>query len=161
MRQWKKLVMVLAVALVGLSVVAVAYAQTNQRDTKQTRGACRAALTEDPAALKAMQELREEHQKEMLAWRDKYGADPSTAEAREAFSQLREEHWNDMRALLEKYGVDVPDAQGPGMGRGVGGCGGGGGCQGAGFGQGASAGQGAGYGQGAGMMGGGMMGGTY
>lgn len=147
MWQGKKLVIVLAVVLLGLSVAAGAYAQTTKRDGTRTRGACRGALTRDPAALKAMQELRDEHQKQMQAWRDKYGADPASPEARDAFRHLREEHWNDMRALLEKYGAAVPDARGRGLGRGFGGCCGGGGCQG-------GAGQGAGYGQGAGMMGG-------
>ncbi len=152
MRHWKTLAVAAVVAVIALSIVAVAYAQTGKRDGAQRRGAC-GALMSNPKALQAMRELRVEHQKEMQAWRDKYGADPSTAEAQNALRQLRQEHWNDMRALLKESGVDAPDGLGHGM-MGAGsraGCGlTGGGCGGSGTG----GGTGAGYG-------GGMMGTTY
>ena len=159
MRHWKTLAVAAVVAAIALSIVAVAYAQTGNRPGVQRRAGC-GALMSNPKALKAMQELRVEHQKEMQAWRDRYGAEPNSAEAQDALRQLRQEHWNDMRALLKKLGVNVPDGAGPGMMGSGAGCGvaGGGGCGG----PGTSAGSGAGYG--GGMMGGGyggMMGGTY
>ena len=84
-------------------------------DTARTRqgGVCR-QLMNDPKALKAMQALRAEHLKDMQAWNDKYGADPTSAAAQKALRELRQEHWNDMRQLLKKYGITLPD-RGPGM----------------------------------------------
>ena len=81
----------------------------------------------NPKALRAMQELRVEHQKDMQAWSAQYGADPSSAEAQAALQKLREEHWNDMRALFKKFGVKVPGTARSwrhDAGLGAGGCGG-------------------------------------
>jgi hypothetical protein len=153
MRRWKSLVVAAVVAVVGLAVVAAAVGQTGDRDVSPRRAAC-GALMGDPAALKAMRELRAEHRAELQAWRDKYGDDPGASDAKTALQKLREEHRRDMRALLERFGVEVPDGAGSGMmgGRGAG-CGSGCGAGGA---------SGAGYG---GMMGAGygaaMMRGTY
>ena len=153
--RWKTIVIAVMVAAIGLSVVAAAYGATKTTRAGKGRAAC-GALMKNPQAVKDMQVLRAEHQKEMRAWRDKYAGDPSGAEAQAALKALRTEHWNDMKALFEKYGVALPANAGPGacgggngmMGGGSGGCGGGG-CAG---------------GNGNGMMGGGngMMGGcTY
>jgi hypothetical protein len=68
-------------------------------------GACR-SLMSDPTALREMQVLRAQHQADMQAWFDKYGADPASAAARAALAKLRAEHWNDMRSL-KKHGIDV------------------------------------------------------
>jgi hypothetical protein len=156
---WKTIAVVAAVAVIALSVVAVAYGatRTSSPGPAAGSGAC-GALMRDAKGLEAMQALSTEHRAEMQAWYDQYGPDSSSAEAKAALRQLREEHWNDMQDLFKKLGIEAPAGQGPGGGmmRG-GGCGGagvgqGGGCGGAGVGQGA--------GCGGGMMGsGGMMGG--
>ena len=89
----------------------------------------------------------------MQNWSDKYGSDPSSAEAQAALQTLRQEHWNDMRDLFKKYGVTAPQGAGPASGQRSGGCGGA--CGGYGSGSGT---QGTGYGMmgsGSGMMGGG------
>ena len=62
----------------------------------------------NPKAVKAMQELRAEHQKEMQAWTEQYGSDPSSAEAQAALQKLRQEHWNDMRGLFKRFGIKAP-----------------------------------------------------
>jgi hypothetical protein len=97
-------------------------------------GACR-SLMSDPAAVKAMLTLREEHLKDMQAWWGKYGRDPRSPEAQKALRELRQEHWNDMQQLFKKLGIKPPadGTSGPGMmGRGNGWTPGqGGGCRGA------------------------------
>ena len=124
-RQWKTVAIVMAVTVLVLSVVAVAYGATAKTRGAAGNGAC-GALTNDPKAVEAMQELRTEHQTEMRAWSDQYGSDPSSAEAQAALQKLREEHRNDMRDLFGKLGIEVPDGAGAGGGmmRGAGGCGG-------------------------------------
>jgi len=158
---WKTIAVVVAVAVVALTLVAVAYGAT--RNSGATRRAARSgacgALMGNPKALKAMQELRAEHQKDVQAWNAQYGSDPTSGEAQAALQKLREEHWNDMRSLFKQFGIKAPRTVGPGgmmQGAGVGGCGGACGSAGA-----AGTGQGTGYG-GGGMMGsgGGMMGGS-
>jgi hypothetical protein len=154
-RQWKSIAIVTAVAVIALSVVAVAYGATRTTWHAAGSNACD-ALMGNPKAVKAMQTLRAEHQKEMQAWNDQYGADPSSAEAQASLRQLREEHWNDMRGLLKKLGIKVPEGYGPGrMMRGSGDCGG---CGGAGSGSAAGV-QGGGFGNGMMGSGNGMMGG--
>ena len=128
-RRWKTIAVLTAVALVALTVVAVAYGATRaggatQRGTRS--GAC-GALMSNPRALKAMQELRLEHQRDMLAWNAQYGSDPTSAEAQAAVQKLREEHWNDMRTLFKQFGITAPATVGPGgmmQGAGATGCGG-------------------------------------
>ena len=152
----------MAVAAIALTVVAVAYGATRTSGASRRatgNGAC-GALMSNPKALKTMQELRVEHQKDMQAWNAQYGSDPTSAVAQAALQQLRKEHWNDMRTLFKRFGIKAPTTVGPGgmmQGAGAGGCGGACGNAGA-----AGAGQGTDYG--GGMMGssGGMMGGaTY
>ena len=173
-KHWKTILIAAVVAVVGLSVVAAAYGATKSGSGKRARsfaGAC-TQLLKNPQAVKDMQALRAEHQKEMQDWSTKYGSDPTSADAQAALKALRAEHWNDMKALFEKYGVKLPANAGPGsLGgygmMGSGGCGGAGcgqagvGC--GGLGQGGTTGAGM-MGGGSGMMGGGtgMMGGyTY
>jgi hypothetical protein len=162
--RWKTIVIAVTVAAIGLSLVAVAYGATKTTRAGKSRGAC-ATLMTNPQAVKDMQALRAEHQKDMQAWWDKYGSDPNSAEAQAAMKALRTEHWNDMKALFAKYGVALPANAGPGTcGGGGNGMMGGGGCGGAAGGAGC-AGPGTGgsnTGAGYGMMGGGtgMMGGT-
>jgi hypothetical protein len=153
-RHGKTVLLVGIVAAVALSVVAVAYgATTKQNERRAARGGACGALMSNPQALKDMRVLRAEHPQEMQAWSDRYGADPSSTEARTALQKLRQEHWSDMRELFKKYGITAPRGAGPGSGQKGGGCGGA--CGGAGSGSGS---QGAGYGMmgsGGGMMGGG------
>jgi hypothetical protein len=163
-KNWKMIVIVAVVAMIGLSAVAVASGAAKVKNPFRGRTAC-AKLMSNPKAVAAMKALREEHRAEMQAWYDRYGADPTSAEAKAALKALRLEHWNDMKALFKEFGIKVPKGAGPGvcgghggmMGGGMmgnggsgpcGGAGGGAGCAGPGPGNGN---QGAGYG---GMMGG-------
>ncbi|MEI6725755.1 MAG: hypothetical protein WCN81_05995 [Actinomycetes bacterium] len=160
-RHWKTIGVLAIVAVLGLSVVAVAWGAGTGRSGARRTAACR-TLMGNPQAVKEMGTLRAEHQKDMRAWYGKYGADPSSTEARAAMQTLRQSHWNDMKALFKKYGIKVPAGAGagacggPGGMMGAGGSCGGGGCGGQGVGTDA---QGAGYGFGMMGSGGGMMGG--
>jgi len=128
-----------AVVLV-LSVASVAFAATQDRSTTapvpQARGAVAGALQDDPAAAADLQALRSEHQTDMQAWFDKYGADTTTSAAQTALTELRTEHQSDMQALLAKYGVDASLCTGGGSGGGMMGGGYGGGMMGGGYGSG-------------------------
>ena len=108
-RYWKTVALVAVVVAVALSVVAVAYGTT--RSTAKGRaggnGAC-GTLMSNPEALKAMQALRADHQKDMRAWYDEYGSDPASVDAQAALQRLREEHRSDMRQLFDKLGVKAP-----------------------------------------------------
>jgi len=124
------MVIAVTVAALGLSLVAAAYGATKATRAGKSRGGACATLMNNPQAVKDMQALRAEHQKEMQAWWDRYGNAPNSAGARAALKALRTEHWNDMRELFKKYGITVPSNAGPGggfgmMGGGNGGCGGG------------------------------------
>ena len=158
--RWKRIALVAAVVAVGLSVVAVAYGVTKTSPATgraARKGAC-GALMSIPKALKAMQALRAEHQKDLQAWNAQYGSDPTSAEAQAALQKLREGHWNDMRGLFKQFGIKVPGTVGPGgMMNGASARGCGGACGNAG---GEGAGQGTGYGGGMMGSGGGMMGGS-
>jgi hypothetical protein len=166
-KHWKMIVIVAAVAVLGMSVVAVASGAAKVKNPFRGRAAC-GQLMSNPKAVAAMQALRVEHRQDMQAWYDTYGADPASADAQAALKALRTEHWNDMKALFKEFGIQVPKGTGPGACGGQGGMMGGGGmmgnggngpCGGAGGGAGC-AGPGSGSGnQGAGY-GGGMMGGA-
>jgi hypothetical protein len=157
-KHWKMIVIAAAVAVVGLSVVAVASGAAKVKNPFRGRAAC-SQLIGNPKAVAAMQALRVEHRQEMQAWYEKYGADPTATDAQAALKTLRQEHWDDMKALFKQFGVELPEGSGPGTCGGQGGmmggggngqCGGGGaGCAGPGSGTGN---QGTGYG--GGMMGG-------
>ena len=163
-KHWKMIVIAAAVAVLGLSVVAVASGAAKVKNPFRGRAAC-GQLMSNPKAVAAMQALRDEHRQEMQAWFKQYGADPTSAEAQAALRTLRQEHWNDMKALFKEFGIKVPKGAGPGIcggqggmmgggmmgdgGSGPCGSGGGAGCAGPGSGTGN---QGSGYG--GGMMGG-------
>ncbi len=117
---WKTLLVAAGVAVMALSVVAVASGATAAPSTQAPAGAC-TALTDDPQALEEREALRGGFEKARAAWRDKYGADVRTDEARAALQEIRDGYWDDMRSLLEKYGVDVPEGAGPGSRSGQGG----------------------------------------
>jgi hypothetical protein len=98
--------MVMAVGVMALSVVAVAYGVTHNQAPKrgQGEGAC-GVLMSDPEARDALQQLRNSHQAEMQRWFDRYGADASSEEARGALEKLRDEHRRDMQKILGEYGI--------------------------------------------------------
>ena len=164
-KNWKMIVIVAVVAVIGLSAVAVASGAAKVKNPFRGRAAC-GQLMKNPEAVAEMQALRVEHRAEMQAWYETFKSDPTSAKAKAALKALRLEHWNDMKALFKKYGIKVPKGVGPGvcggqggmMGGGMMGNGGSGPCGGAGGGAGC-AGPGSGNGnQGAGC--GGMMGGA-
>ena len=158
-KNWKMIVILAVVAVLGLSVVAVASGAAKVKNPFRGRAAC-GKLMSDPKAVAAMQTLRDEHRQEMQAWYDKFSGDPASAEAKAALKTLRLEHWNDMKALFKQFGIKAPTGAGSGscggqggmMGGGNGACGGGGagaGCAGPGSGTGNQS-----SGYGGGMMGG-------
>ena len=166
-KHWKMIVIAAAVAVVGLSVVAVASGAAKVKNPFRGRAAC-GQLMSNPKAAEAMRALRDEHRREMQAWYGKYGANPRSAEALAVLKALRTEHWNDMKALFEQFGIQVPKGTGPGAcggqggmmgGAGMVGNGGNGPCGGAGGGAGC-AGPGSGTGNQGTGYGGGMMGAT-
>jgi hypothetical protein len=160
-KHWKMIVIAATVAVVGLSVVAVASGAAKVKNPFRGKAAC-GQLMSNPKAVKAMQALRNEHRQEMQSWYDTYGAAPSSDTAQAALKTLREEHWNDMKKLFKELGIEVPEGAGPGICGGQGGMMGGGGngpCGGAGGGAGC-AGPGSGTGNQGTGYGGGMMGGA-
>jgi hypothetical protein len=160
-KNWKPIVILAAVAVVGLSVVAVASGAAKVKNPFRDRAAC-GKLMSNPKAAAAMQALRDEHRQEMQEWYKKFGTAPASAEAKAALMTLRKDHWNDMKTLFDKLGIKVPKGVGPGICGGQGGMmgdGGNGSCGGAGAG---CAGPGPGNGDlGAGYGGGMMGGGSY
>jgi len=165
-KNWKIIVMLAVVAVVGLSVVAVASGAAKVKNPFRGRAAC-GKLMSNPKAVAAMQALRDEHRQEMQAWYEQYGADPTSDAAKAALAKLRQAHWNDMKSLFKEFGIKVPKGAGPGacggqgamMGGGMMGSGGNGPCGGAGGGAGC-AGPGSGSGGQGSSYGGGMMGGA-
>jgi hypothetical protein len=155
------IVIVAVVAVLGLSVVAVASGAAKVKNPFRGRGAC-GKLMSNPKAVAAMRALRNQHRQDMRAWYDKYGAIPTSTEAQTALKTLRQEHWNDMKALFKQFGIQVPKGVGAGICGGQGGMMGGGGngpCGGSAGGAGC-AGPGSGTGNQGSGYGGGMMGGA-
>ncbi len=127
MRRWKVWMLVVGVtAVAGLLLFTTGAGAATRKAVPRLwgggGGACR-SLMGDPAAIKDMQALRAEHLKDMQAWSQKYGSDPTSSAAQQALAQLRQEHWNDMQQLFKKYGIKAPAAgaagsvspYGPGM----------------------------------------------
>jgi hypothetical protein len=159
-KNWKMIVMLAVVAVLGLSVVAVASGAAKVKNPFRGRAAC-GKLMSNPKAVAAMQTLRDQHRQEMQAWTKQYGADPTSAAAQTALTQLRQEHWNDMKSLFKEFGIQVPKGAGPGVCGGQGGMmGGGNGPCGGGSGGAGCAGAGSGAGNQGSSYGGGMMGGA-
>jgi len=104
-----------AAVVVALSVATVAFATTQRSTSTSTQttsaslgtGGVRGVMMGSAVSVKDMRALHAEHQADMKAWFDKYGAAPSSAAARAALAKLRAEHWNDMRALLKKYSINA------------------------------------------------------
>ena len=119
-RHWKMIVIVAVVGVLALAAAAVALGAGPAKWRPGGGGGACGTLMSNPKALRAMQDLRVEHQKDVQAWSDKYGADPGGAEAQSALRALRQAHWNDMRDLFKRFGIAVPS----GGTRGAGACGG-------------------------------------
>jgi hypothetical protein len=140
------MVLILAAVAVGALVASVVATRADAAGRVQRAFSGRDStvcgqLVNNPDAFKAMQALRAEHAKDMQAWYDRYGQDPTSTAAQQALQKLREEHLSEMQSLFKKYGSAAPrvaPSPGNGWGPGAGGSGG----------------------YGGGMMGGGMMGGT-
>ena len=104
-----------AAVVVALSAATVAFATTQRSTSTSTpttstslgTGAVRGVMMGGAVSVKDMRALHAEHQADMKAWLDKYGADPNSTAARAAIAKLRAEHWNDMRAQLKKYGINA------------------------------------------------------
>jgi hypothetical protein len=107
----------LVIGAVGLVALAAIFGATRATAaTSMHRGAESAQgtsagcerLMSDPAAVKAMQPLHAEHVRDMQAWQERFGTDPSSAEAQAALKALRREHLRDMRSALTEQGIKVP-----------------------------------------------------
>jgi hypothetical protein len=110
LKSWRLPTVLFAVALAGIGaavVVSRATAAPSQAAQPDAHGSC-AALTNDPAAVKAMQNLHDEHAKDTSAWQSTYGANPTSREARNALAKLHREHQKDMRALFARLGITAP-----------------------------------------------------
>ncbi len=129
MKKWRVVLILAAVAVGALaaSVVATradAAGRVQRGLSGRGAGAC-GRLTSNPEAVKAMQGLRDEHMKDMRAWYDKYGQDPTSTAAQQALQKLREEHFSEMQSLFKKYGIAAPrvaPSPGNGWGPGAGAC---------------------------------------
>jgi hypothetical protein len=99
------------VALAAMFGVSRATASTSMHrvaaGTQGDKSGC-SRIMGNPAAMKAMQPLHAEHAKDMQAWRDRYGSDPKSAEAKAALATMRKEHMLEMRAAFRKLGIKVP-----------------------------------------------------
>jgi hypothetical protein len=95
-------------AMFGVSRATAATSMHLGSASAESRGTGCNRLMSDPAAVKAMQPLHAEHVKDMQAWRDRYGADPKSAEAKAAFATMRREHVREMRAAFKKLGIKIP-----------------------------------------------------
>lgn len=78
-------------------------------------------MIDDPQALEERTAPRDGFEKSRGAWRDKYGTDLRSDDARAALQEIHDGDWDDMRSLLETYGVDVREGAGPGFRIGEGG----------------------------------------
>jgi len=119
-KNWKMVLIVAVVAVVGLSVVAVASGAAKVKNPFRGRAAC-GKLMSNPKAVAAMQVLRDGHRKDMQAWSAQYGSNPSSDAAQAALKTLRQTHWNDMKTLFKEFGIQVPQGAGPGVRGGQGG----------------------------------------
>lgn len=121
MKRWTLPLVIAAVALVALAAAfgvsrASAATSMHRLAANGTAGAGFQSLMGDPAAMEAMHTLHAEHAKDMQAWRDQYGADPTSSEAQSALKKLRKEHVREMRTTFKKLGIKLPaGACGPGM----------------------------------------------
>jgi hypothetical protein len=66
-------------------------------------------LMQDPEFRDELWALKDGAATAVKTWWDKYGDDPTSAEARKALGELRDEQRAKFEALLEKYGVSADD----------------------------------------------------
>lgn len=112
MKRWALPSALAAVAAAALfASVTGAWAETTRMHGRTSAVSCTSSrLMHDPAAVKAMQQLHQEHAADMQAWSDRLGADPSTPEAQQALATLRAEHTREMRELLKRFGIKTKGA---------------------------------------------------
>jgi hypothetical protein len=100
--------LVVLAAMFGVSRATAATTMHRSAAGTASTGAGCNRLMSDTAAVKAMQPLHEEHVKDMQAWQDRYGADPTSAVAKAALATMRREHVGEMRAAFKKLGIKIP-----------------------------------------------------
>src|SRR5450830_1018306 len=104
MKRWTLPLVLCAVALVALAAafgVSRATAATSMHlasTAAQSGSAGCYRLMSDPASSKAMQPLHTAHVKDMQAWQERYGKDPTSAEAQAALKTMRKQHVREMLA---------------------------------------------------------------
>src|SRR5450759_2128838 len=114
MKRWTLPLVLGAVGLVALAAafgVSRATAATSMHlasTAAQSGSAGCYRLMSDPASSKAMQPLHTAHVKDMQAWQERYGKDPTSAEAQAALKTMRKQHVREMRAAFKKLGIKVP-----------------------------------------------------
>src|SRR5450830_1431944 len=114
MKRWTLPLVLGAVGLVALAAAfgvsrATAATSMHRASTAAQSGSAGCyRLMSDPASSKAMQPLHTAHVKDMQAWQERYGKDPTSAEARAALKTMRKQHVREMRAAFKKLGIKVP-----------------------------------------------------
>ena len=114
MKRWTLPLVLGAVGLVALAAAfgvsrATAATSMHRASTAAQSGSAGCyRLMSDPASSKAMQPLHTAHVKDMQAWQERYGKDPTSAEAQAALKTMRKQHVREMRAAFKKLGIKVP-----------------------------------------------------
>lgn len=104
------LALVVGAVVAGVSVTRATAMTTHHRDATAAGvpgGGCQ-RLMKDPKAMQVMHDLHPDHLKDIQAWRDLYGSDPSSTEAKQALTRLWREHRAEMKSALAKAGVKFP-----------------------------------------------------
>lgn len=106
-RSWKlaALFAVAAIVSAGAAVVVGGAAAASSHSSHHNGAQASAVSTGTPATARVMQVLYAGHAKDMQAWRDKYAADPTGAEATRALQRLRKEHHQDRIAAFARLGI--------------------------------------------------------
>ena len=104
-KNWKMIVIVAVVVVVGLSAAAVAYGATKVKNPFRGRAAC-GQLMSNPKAVAAMQALRASIARRCRRGTTSWQQTPTTPTRRSALKTLRQEHWNDMKALFKEFGIE-------------------------------------------------------
>jgi hypothetical protein len=102
--------LVVGAVVAGVSVTRATAMTTHHRDAAAAGvpgGGCQ-RLMKDPKAMQVMHDLHPEHLKDIQAWRDRYGSDPSSTEAKQALTRLWREHRAETKAALREAGVKAP-----------------------------------------------------
>jgi len=101
--------LVLAAVVAAIGVARAGAMTTHHRDARAAGASAGCQrLMKNPAAMQVMHTLHADHVKDIQAWRDRYGSDPSSPEARQALDSLWREHRAEMKAAFAKAGVKLP-----------------------------------------------------